>query len=87
MDVENLQQTCTDSRRKGTPTMLLRFSHLRLKQLKERTNRIMRFIESRSDLITEYNDTLVRYFVEKILVYEDRLSVELKIGDNVEVEL
>ena len=47
----------------------------------------MGFIESRPDLITEYNDTLVRYFIEKILVYEDRLSVELKIGDSVEMML
>ena len=47
----------------------------------------MKFIESRSDLITEYNDTLVRYFVEKIHVYEDRLSVELKIGDSVDIVL
>lgn len=60
---------------------------VRLKQLKERTNRIMEFIESRSDLITEYNDTLVRYFVEKIHVYEDRLSVELKTGDSVDIML
>ena len=60
---------------------------VRLKQLKEKTNKIMKFIESRSDLITEYNDTLVRYFVEKIHVYEDRLSVELKIGDSVDIVL
>ena len=60
---------------------------VRLKQQKERTKRIMRFIESRPDLITEYKDTLIRYFVEKILVYEDRLSVELKIGDSVKMML
>ena len=58
---------------------------VRLKQLKERTKKIMGFIESRPDLITKYSDTLVRYFVEKIHVYEDRLSVELKIGDNVDI--
>lgn len=60
---------------------------VRLKQLKERTKKIMGFIESRPDLITEYNDTLVRYFIEKILVYEDRLSIELKTGDSLEFVL
>lgn len=60
---------------------------VRLKQLKERTNKIMGFIESKPDLISEYDDSLVRFFVEKILVYEDRLSVELKTGDSVDIML
>jgi len=53
---------------------------VRQKQLEERTNSIMAYIESRPDLIAEYDDLLIRFFIEKILVFRGRFSVELKTG-------
>ncbi|OPX89889.1 MAG: hypothetical protein A4E52_00914 [Pelotomaculum sp. PtaB.Bin013] len=37
-------------------------------------------------MVTEFDDKLVRRLVEKVTVFEDRLTVEFKSGVEVEIE-
>ena len=54
----------------------------------ETVSRIMElreFIRSQSAELTEFDETLVRHWIRKITVHPDRLTIELKTGDIVEV--
>ncbi len=60
-------------------------SGVRQKQLKERSNAIMNFIESQPDFLSEYDDSLVRFFIEKVSVFEENFTIKFKTGDEVNI--
>ena len=44
------------------------------------------FLRERSTAITEYDEPLIRQLIEKVTVYEDKLTVEFKSGVTVDVD-
>ena len=55
----------------------------------ETLSRIMElreFIRGQSAELTEFDETLVRHWIRKITVHPDRLTIEFKTGDIVEIE-
>ncbi len=53
----------------------------------ERIDDLSAFLNSQTGFITEYSDTLVRRLIEKITVYDEKLTVEFKSGLEMEVEI
>ena len=53
----------------------------------ERIDDLSTFLNSQTGFITEYSDTLVRRLIEKITVYDEKLTVEFKSGLEMEVEI
>ena len=51
-----------------------------------RINELQDFIRSQPTRLTEFDENLVKRWVKRITVYEDRFSVELKSGICVEIE-
>lgn len=43
------------------------------------------FLREQADLITEFNEQLVRRLIEKVTVYEDKFTVEFKSGVTVDI--
>jgi len=52
----------------------------------ERLVEVDEFLKEQSTRIEEYDDYLVRGFIDRITVFDDRICVELKDGDEVCVE-
>jgi hypothetical protein len=46
-----------------------------------------KFLNEQSTLLEEYDEQLVRRLIEKITVYEDKLTVEFKSGTMIDVVL
>ena len=44
------------------------------------------FLNGQPTAITEYDEQLVRRLIEKVIVYEDKFTVEFKSGMTVDVE-
>ena len=55
--------------------------------LKERMEEIEIFINEHQELITTYDEGLVRRLIEKITVFEDHLAFEFKCGIETEVKM
>ena len=53
----------------------------------ERIDDLSAFLNSQTGFITEHSDTLVRRLIEKITVYDEKLTVEFKSGLEMEVEI
>ena len=51
-----------------------------------RITEVQDFIRQQSAELTEFDETLVKRWVQKITVWEDRYTVELKSGLSVDVE-
>lgn len=81
-DYEELNRQILDLKNKKQKILS---DEVRQKQLEERTNAIMEYIESQPDFLKEYDDSLVRFFVEKVSVFEEYFAIELKTGACVEV--
>lgn len=45
------------------------------------------FLKEQPTLIDEFDEQLIRRLIEKVTVYEDRLTVEFKSGLDIEVEM
>ena len=54
--------------------------------LKQRISEMQEFLAEQTELIEEYDETLVRRMIEKITVYEDKFKVEFKSGTSVDVD-
>jgi len=46
-----------------------------------------RFLNSQTEAITEYSKALVRRFIEKITIYDEKLTMEFKSGLKIDVEM
>ena len=53
--------------------------------MKQRINEMQRFLAEQTQDITEYDEQLVRKLIEKITVYEEKVTVEFKSGTSVDV--
>jgi len=52
----------------------------------DRIKDMLDFLGEQNDTVTEYSDALVRKLIEKITVFDDRLTVEFKSGLEVDIE-
>ncbi|MDD2267920.1 MAG: integrase [Eubacteriales bacterium] len=44
------------------------------------------FLKKQSTALTEYDEQLVRRLIEKVIIYEDKFTVEFKSGVTVDIE-
>ena len=54
-------------------------------EVKKRIDEMSTFLQKQSTALTEYDEALVRRLIEKVIVYEDKFTVEFKSGVTVEV--
>ena len=54
---------------------------------KERIDDLAAFLDGQVEAVTEYLEPLVRRLIEKITVYDEKLTVEFKSGLEVDVEI
>ena len=52
---------------------------------KQRLEDMEKFLNEQSTLLEEYDEQLVRRLIEKITVYDDKLTIEFKSGVEVDV--
>lgn len=52
----------------------------------KRINELTEFIEQQDSELTEFDESLVRRWLKEIVVWDDRVSVELKSGVVVEIQ-
>ena len=55
-------------------------------ELVERLEDLTDFLNEQTEAVTEYSETLVRRLIEKITVYDEKLTVEFKSGLEIDVE-
>ena len=55
-------------------------------KLKERVDDLATFLDDQTEAVTEYSETLVRRLIEKITVFDEKLTVEFKSGLEIDVE-
>lgn len=53
--------------------------------MKKRISEMQQFLAEQQQNITEYDEQLVRRLIEKITVYDERVTVEFKSGTSVDV--
>lgn len=53
--------------------------------LKQRIAEMKQFLTEQTEQIEEYDESLVRRMIGKVIVYEDRLAVEFKSGTNIDI--
>ncbi len=49
-------------------------------------NELVSFLDEQTEAITEYSETLVRRLIEKITIYDEKITVEFKSGLEIDVE-
>ena len=54
--------------------------------LRDKVNDLVAFLDEQTMEITEYSETLVRRLIEKIIVYDEKLTVEFKSGLEIDVD-
>ena len=54
--------------------------------MKQRISEMQQFLAEQTQDITEYDEQLVRRLIEKITVYDEKVTVEFKSGVGVEVQ-
>lgn len=59
----------------------------KITELQERIDDLAAFLDGQVEAITEYSETLVRRLLEKITVYNEKLTVEFKSGLEIDVEI
>lgn len=55
-------------------------------ELKERVDDLASFLDEQTEALTEYSETLVRRLIEKITIYDKKLTVEFKSGFSIDVD-
>ena len=53
--------------------------------LKQRIAEMKQFLAEQTEQIEEYDESLVRRMIDKVIIYDDRLAVEFKSGTNIDV--
>ncbi len=56
------------------------------KELKERVDDLASFLDEQTEEITEYSETLVRRLIEKVTIYDEKITVEFKSGLVIDVD-
>ena len=56
-------------------------------ELQEHMADLVDFLDSQTEAVTDYSDALVRRLIEKITVYDEKITVEYKSGLTIEVEI
>ena len=56
------------------------------RELQERIKDLTDFLEEQTVEITEYSEVLVRRLIEKVIVYDGKLTVEFKSGLTIDVD-
>lgn len=59
---------------------------IRIKQ-QERVEELAGSLNEQRETITEYSKVLVRRMIEKIIVYDEKLTIEFKSGLKIDVEM
>jgi len=54
--------------------------------LRDKVNDLVSFLDEQTTEITEYSETLVRRLIEKITVYDEKLTIEFKSGLEIDVD-
>ena len=54
--------------------------------LRDKVNDLVSFLDEQTVAITEYSETLVRRLIEKITIYDEKITVEFKSGLEIDVE-
>ena len=54
---------------------------------RQRIAEITDFLNEQSYELEEYNEQLVRRLIEKVTIYEDKLTVEFKSGIEIDIEI
>lgn len=52
----------------------------------EKVNAVIDFLDSQTEAVTEYSEILVRRLIEKITIYDEKVTVEFKSGFTVDVD-
>lgn len=55
-------------------------------EIEKRTDNLIRFLESQTEAVTEYDDLLVTRLVKKVIICQEKIIVEFKSGLEIEVE-
>lgn len=55
-------------------------------EIQERIDDLSAFMDEQTTAVTEYSETLVRRLIEKITVYDEKLTVEFKSGFEIDVD-
>ena len=58
----------------------------RIEELQERIDDLAAFLDGQTIAVAEYSETLVRRLIEKITVYDEKLTVTFKSGMEIDVE-
>lgn len=53
--------------------------------LKQRIAEMKQFLTEQTEQIKEYDESLVRRMIEKVIVYEDKFTVKFKSGTSVDI--
>ena len=53
--------------------------------VKQRISEMQQFLAEQTQDITEYDEQLVRRLIEKITVYEEKVTVEFKSGTSLDI--
>lgn len=53
---------------------------------RERIDDMMAFLDEQTGEAAEYSEPLVRRLVEKVTIYDDRMTIEFKAGISVDIE-
>ena len=59
--------------------------HVNRDELKKRIDDMSTFLKEQLNIITEYDEQLIRRLIEKVTVYEDKFTVEFRSGVTVDV--
>ena len=55
--------------------------------MKQRLDELEAFLTEQQELVTDYDEGLVRRLIERITVFDDRLGFEFKCGFETEVQM
>ena len=53
--------------------------------MKQRINEMQQFLAEQTQDITEYDEQLVRRLIEKIMVYDEKVTIKFKSGTSLDV--
>ncbi len=58
----------------------------RIEGRKKRINEMETFLSSQSEELTEYDEKMVRLYIERITIYDDKFTVSLKAGIEIDIQ-
>ena len=58
----------------------------RIEGRKKRINEMETFLSSQSVELTEYDEKMVRLYIERITIYDDKFTVSLKAGIEIDIQ-